>query len=249
MKQYPPSEDEVLEAFRCWLNANRTASYVVASRPDKTERTAPAIDFILQDPTSCHEIAVEVSSLWRSGEAGSEDAYWNNWQGRVCELLAAHVPGLFFVATPLQVPEGVSPETFAAALKSLILRDINEIIRRVPDSQWYECNLCGMDILISQAAVSPHGVSFARRGSPAMLETLPDFLRRVLNKKSPKLKQHKQAGRETWLVVYNTVWPVMSPRDVRVTVAAALGPADVHIDHVGIIAMNPPSDATVNVVR
>ena len=247
MKRYPPSEDDVLETFRCWLNANRPANYAVASRPDETERTTPAIDFILQDPDTRHEIAVEVSSLWRSGEAGSEDAYWNDWQGRVCELLAEDVPGDFLVFTSLQVPRGISPGTFATALRELLCRDLDQIRQSNDD---YESNICGMRIGVADSTMPRRGVSFARRVPSTVLDTLPAFLLAVLNKKSPKLKRHKkEEGRETWLVLYNTVWPLMSPREVSRVVASALGLEHGHIDHVGVVAMNPPNDAAVNVVR
>ena len=76
-----------------------------------------------------------------------------------------------------------------------------------------------------------------------------EHVRRLVAKKSDKLRRHKEGGRETWLVFYNTFWTVMNPSDVRDGVLAALGPQHDHIDHVGVVSGNPPDDAWLDTVR
>jgi hypothetical protein len=71
----------------------------------------------------------------------------------------------------------------------------------------------------------------------------------VVVKKSEKLGRHKRAGRETWLVAYNTFWAAVSLIDVRDAVLAALTPEHNHIDHVAIVVGNPPDDAWVDTIR
>lgn len=73
-----------------------------------------------------------------------------------------------------------------------------------------------------------------------------EHVKRVVEKKSEKLKRHKENGRETWLVAYNTFWTAMSIVDVRDAVLAALRPEHSHIDHVAMVAGDPPDDAWVD---
>ncbi len=82
-----------------------------------------------------------------------------------------------------------------------------------------------------------------------MVASSPSTVKRLVAKKNEKLKRHKQAGRETWLVAYNTFWTAMSPFDVQDAVLAALGPEHDHIDHVGVVSGDPPDDAWLATIR
>jgi hypothetical protein len=74
--------------------------------------------------------------------------------------------------------------------------------------------------------------------------------KRVLEKKSPKLKAHKDAGRETWLVAYNTFWPVMSRKQVRDMILERVSTEHDHIDHIGVLLTgNSPDDSWLDVIR
>ena len=87
MSFYPPSQVEVLEAFREWLDAERRVHHAVVQEPDKTERERPEIHYVLApDTTGCQQIAAEVSSIWRSARAGKEDWDWDKWTRQVTRV-------------------------------------------------------------------------------------------------------------------------------------------------------------------
>jgi hypothetical protein len=249
MKSYPPSQDEVFGAFLRWLNASRGASYIISGRPDEAERTKPEIDYLLREDETGREIGVEVSSVWRSKSAGKEDHHWSNWTESVRQVAGGRVSGQFHVYTALQVPVGLDPESFARALIELIHRNGPEIASSSRDSKALNARICGMDVFLAQAAEHGSDVQFARHAPNVLIPEFTEFFQAVLGKKSPKLKQYKNRGLETWLVVYNTIWPLLSPNSIRQIVRSAVTLDHAHIDHIGVVAGNPPDDAWVNVVR
>ena len=99
-----------------WLNADRGAAYEIVERPDTKERTHPAIDYVLCDRSTDHEVAVEASSIWRSKDAGMEDAYIAKWFERVRSVAAGRVPGVFYITLPIRVPDGANAGQFAESL-------------------------------------------------------------------------------------------------------------------------------------
>jgi hypothetical protein len=76
---------------------------------------------------------------------------------------------------------------------------------------------------------------------------ISEFPRRVkamLDEKGLKLRRYKDQGFGTWIVAYNTLWPLFSPVDVQQIVRPLLSADHAHVDHVGIC-----DDAWVIVVR
>ena len=120
-RRWPPAADQIIEAFIRWLNAERGASYEIVQRPDTPERTLPAIDYVLRDPRAGYA-AVEVSSVWRSTDAGMEDAYIDRWFEKVRGVVAGRVPGFFSLVLPIRVPDGADGRQFAEALVETIHR-------------------------------------------------------------------------------------------------------------------------------
>ena len=112
-RPWPPKARDVLEVYRRHYNDTRNANYEVAEEPDTKERTKPDIDYLLRDTKSGKEIAVEVSSVWRSKDAGMEDAYIDQWFQRMRARVAGRVHGQFRLSLPTSVPRGVAPEAFA----------------------------------------------------------------------------------------------------------------------------------------
>jgi len=80
----------------CWLNVERNAAYAICEQPEACERQKKAIDYVLRDANTGHELAVEVSSIWRSKDAGMEDAYIDKWFEKVRAHGAGRVSGLFY---------------------------------------------------------------------------------------------------------------------------------------------------------
>src|SRR5712691_5631510 len=115
MGEYPPSQETVLAGFREVLNTSRQANYDVVDRPDESERTRSEIDYILRDPKRSREVAVEVTSLWRSETAGKQDAEWLKWAETVKQKVGARLPGMFQIGTPMSAPN-VCPDVFADSL-------------------------------------------------------------------------------------------------------------------------------------
>ena len=70
---YPPAQEDVLAPLIRWLNDQRKRAYHITERPDVAERRQQAVDYVLRDDASGHEAAVEVSTVWRSADAGRED--------------------------------------------------------------------------------------------------------------------------------------------------------------------------------
>ena len=89
-------------------------------------------------------------------------------------------------------------------------------------------------------------VSFARRiDRDRDLNDYQAFIRRILRKKSPKLQRYRAEGFETWLIIYNTMWPVFSPVQIKQFIAQELTADNHHLDH---IACAGP-DRWINIVH
>jgi len=239
----------VIETFLKHLNEKRGTSYVVTDRPDASERRETEIDYVATDYHSKSEIAVEVSSIWRSSTAGKEDNDWGRFTQRVQELSSGRVPGRFHVYTDMRIPPGLDVQTFSDELIQLIARDDSKLTLLSRQGRGLTLRLSSMDVFVSKSATEASDVSFGRKGEDSMARDFPNFVREILSKKSPKLRRHKELGRETWLVVYNTIWPLMSPFECQRIISEQLSPDHDHIDHIGVVAGNPPDDAWLIEVR
>lgn len=249
VRNYPPHQDAVFEAFLKLLNEKRRTSYVITQRPDESERRETEIDYVATDSRFNSEIAVEVSSIWRSSAAGKEDSDWGRFTQRVQELSSGRVPGRFHVYTDMRIPPGLDVQTFSDELIQLIARDDSKLSLLSKQGRGLNLHLSWMDVFVSKSVIKASDVSFGRKGEDSMTRDFPNFVREILSKKSPKLRRHKERGRETWLVVYNTIWPLMSPFDSQKVVEEQLGPEHAHIDHLCIVAGNPPDDAWLIEIR
>ena len=67
---------------------------------------------------------------------------------------------------------------------------------------------------------------------------MPAFVQRIIDKKARQLKQWKEQGLETFLVVYNTAFTVEPTSQWKNKVNRS--PL---IDHLVVVAGNPPGDA------
>jgi hypothetical protein len=128
-KRYPPSQADVLEAFRQWLNTERHANYQISERPDEVNRNSPDIDYVLHDPTRPPKIAVEVSILTSSlseRERRALQAYRIAPQWR----LVAYPPR---GADPPLVVEQSLDEAACESLRNLYLRKALDQGNTLPD--------------------------------------------------------------------------------------------------------------------
>jgi hypothetical protein len=89
---------------------------------------------------------------------------------------------------------------------------------------------------VAHANRSGSDLAFGRQLPDAETRDFSDRVREILEAKGPKPRRHKDAGRETWLVIYNTFWPAMSPYDVEQAFLRWLGPDYEHVDHIGVIS-------------
>jgi len=247
--EYPPGEDEIIAAFVKDLNHKRAAHYAIIAKPDAVERNRPAVDYIIADPERLPEVAVEVSRTWRSEAAGKEDADWWKWIQQVRDLVRGQVPGALRIATPMTIPAGFPPEPFPA---DLIVQLGKEQVRLaalyLDNNKGAFLIIRGIEVFVTYAG-GGSDLSASRRLSNDEGCNFPKHFDWLLERESGKLGEQKQAGRETWLVVYNTFWTAMSPHEVREIVLQALSKAHDHIDHVGIASGDPPDDAWVAWIR
>lgn len=249
MERYPPTQEEVRVAFEKALNAMRGTHYKVVARPDKAERERAEVDYVMRDDAATPpEIAVEVSSTWRSEGAGKEDADWWRWVQILREKVRGRLPGRFRLSTPMRIPPGLTVEPFATTLMEVLHRERERLVQLHREGKGDRFNVCGISAFVSYAGEG-NDIDFGRMLTEEDGRELPEQVKRLLAKRSPKLKGHKEAARETWLVVYNTFWPAMSPAEVRDIVLSALGPEHAHIDHFGVIAGDPPDDAWLDIIR
>lgn len=250
MRTYPPLQRDVLEVLLKFLSAERDTSYDIIDEPDVTERQEPEVDYVLRECRSGRQIAVEVSTVWRSSAAGMEDKNWSQWTERVAELLHGKLPGMFHVYTEMRIPLALQPQNFADEFAALITREDESLAELASSSRGREFSVCGMRVFVAKGGREGSGVSFARRGEKSDFEDdSRSFVKRTLAQRSPKLKKHKELGRETWLVLYHTFWTVISPFDRQQAIRAELRSDHAHVDHIAVIAGNPPDDAWVEVVR
>lgn len=204
MKKYPPSQEEVLDAFVKSLN-HGGASYEVVERPDQAERQRPEIDYVLREASSGREIAIEVTSIWRSSSAGKEDNFWEHWTAEIGTLMRGRVPGKYRMYTPLRVP-GMKADAFATEATAVVLKRCAELAALRQQGKGLNLQILGADVFLSQGSTEGSEVSFARRLGETDLGEFPQRAREAVASRATKLKHHKTLGRETWLVVYNTFW-------------------------------------------
>lgn len=248
-RDYPPTQEAVIETFVKWLNAERKAAFVIVERPDRVDRVRQQIDYVLKDNETGREIAAEVSSLWRSKGAGSVDQYWAQWTVRVREATRGKVRGEFGVITAIRVPDGMDALQFAAEIVKVIQEREAELDGLSPRGMGIHVQVLGMKTFIAKHNTGGSDVSFGRRRPEDATEDFPSRVTEMLRTRGGKLKQHKQMGRETWLVAYNTFWTAMNQFEVKSAIVAGLGAEHDHVDHIAVIAGNPPDDAWVQVIR
>jgi hypothetical protein len=245
MSGYPPSQDAVIEAFCNWISEQRGSNHHVLERPDTTDRKNKEIDYLI-DSSRGQILAVEVSSLWRNNEAGKDDSYFGKWSDRVVELTRGQINGQYRVYIPMRVVPGVSPQAFATALTGFIATHRKQLLVLHKHSRGTAATLAGMDVRVSIRSELGSDLTFARFYEP------PDFskqVQRFLNTRGPKLTPHKERGRETWLLAYNTFWVAMSDHEVRDAFSNALNPTFDYIDHLAVVEGYPPNDAWVELIR
>jgi len=244
MRKYPPDAGDVLEALRRWLNRERSANYMVVAKPDEKNRTTKDIDYVLEDsqvkpPT----LAVEVSSVWRSEEAGGEDAFFAKWFERVQARAQGRLGGVFHIGMPVRVPEGLDPSRFADSLVALIDREKATLTVLGRRGQGLLEDVQGVRVQITMVPVVGSSIEYARFAPD--LSLFPERVKNMLSEKAPKLRRYKDQGMETWIVAYNTAWTVMTPQGTAKTVASLLGPEHAHVDHVAICICDPPDAAWI----
>jgi hypothetical protein len=238
----------VAETYRRYLNDTRNAEYEIVERPDTKERTKPDIDYVLRDRKTGHEIALEVSSVWRSEDAGKEDAYIDKWFARVSARVVGRVSGAFRLALPISVPPGVTPEAFGDALVDTIQRNADALARYGRSGKNVGFDIAGMSVRISQVpGKGGSSISYGRT-MPGM-DDFPERVKKCLDDKAMKLKKYSDAGMETHIAIFNTMGIAMSPIEAENITKAQLGPAHEHVTHIGLVAGMPPDDAWVQVIR
>jgi len=242
-RQYPPPQHEVKDAFVRWLNAKRGASYQLTSEPDKTQRNRPEIDYVLADSTRSPELALEVSSVWRSGDAGKGDAYFTKWFEEVRKRLHGRVNGSFNLGLPLEVPRVWDAAGFADDLVALIQREAVQLADSLRTCGIIAVEIRGIRFWVRQTASDGGLLDYSRLGPVEPNAGFVRDMKRVLDAKAPKLKPYKAQGYETWIVAYSTAWPLYPPDDVQRVVSSLLSAEHAHVDHVGICYGNPPNDA------
>jgi hypothetical protein len=247
-RPWPPSAADVVKAYIRWLNRDG-AVYEIVGRPDTIERTRPAIDYVLRDANTGHELAVEVSSIWRSTDAGMEDAYIDKWFEKARRLVVDRVPGLFYISLPIRVPAGADAGQSAEALVHTIRANESLIARAGQQARMLFFTVDGIDIWISLHPLNANGSDIQYSRSMPDMTDFPSRVRACLDEKAPKLKPYSNAGTETWIVIFNTMGIAMSPLDAERIVNQECGPSHAHVTHIALVAGNPPDDTYVHLVR
>jgi hypothetical protein len=165
MKKYPPSQEDVLGALIKVLNEQRAANYLVVGRPDQAERNRAEVDYVLRDDTQLPEIAVEVSTTWRSEEAGKEDADWTAWTEVVRNHARGRIPAEFLLSTPMRIPLKLSADKFAEGLVEVLEREHASLARLHQSGQGAYLTACDTSVFLTYAregAISPSAGSSRR---------------------------------------------------------------------------------------
>lgn len=243
MREEPTEQEKkIIAFFSKWLNNARGTLFEPDRWPDST--TPGDIDCVLKDTKTKQEIAVEVSSVWRSESAGREENDFKIWCDGVQERVRGKIVGGFEVYVPKGIQEIADIEVFAREIIACIRSHINEIVRSSPNGMGHDEKLDGIDVVIGRLTDDGSDIGFARAGRFALD---PNNVRRILNKKCPKLKKYKEQGLETWLVLENTAWPVTSFHNLKSILKSQLQPEHDHANRIGVIYGNPPDAALIEI--
>jgi hypothetical protein len=177
-----------------------------------------------------------------------EDAYIDRWFARVRAYAAGRVPGVFHITLPISVPRGVDADVFARTLTELIVREADALTAAARSGKMLQFDVESMSVWIFKNPVQAGSDVQYARTAPSRTD-FPDRVRACLDDKAPKLQKYAEQNIETWVVVYNTMWPLVSPSDVVEITKAQCGTAHAHVAHIGIVGGMPPDDAWVTVVR
>lgn len=95
------NEQEVVEAFLEFLNRKKQVNYILdKKRPDRIERQVKAPDFLATDFSAGKRMAIEITSLYKSPEAGHEDSVWMETVGNLDVELRTRVRGSVWIFIP-----------------------------------------------------------------------------------------------------------------------------------------------------
>ena len=244
VRSYPPNPAEVFQWFREWITQERGLEIrdEDIEEPDKAQRTLQDIDYLIRPL----RLAIEVSSVWRSEAAGKEDRDWAKITDEVAARLRGHAPGPCHVYTELRIPASLSAEQFSRDLLEVLRHQETALREAGTSARGLYLEVSGVKCSISMMPLKGNDVSFGRLvDSTRDLTEYQAFIKRVLQKKSPKLRRYKIDGHETWLVIYNTMWPVFSPAQVKEFASKELTYEHHHIDHVAFVG----PDSWINVIR
>ena len=205
-KSLAPREEDVLSAFLRWLAQQGQGRFEVASRPDREIRDARAYDFECVDPTTDDRIAVEVSTAWRRETAGREDSDWLKWCDRVASNLNGNIKGGFHVMTPVEVPRSLEAERAAKHLGAFIGRTDWTNGRGRYKATEFE----GRKFYVALSASDGSSVEFCRAAPPDPIPDFTEFVIGIVTSKDEQLSLAKKRGLTTYLVVYNTCWPLFN---------------------------------------
>jgi len=247
-RPWPPRPEDVVTSYIRWLNQDGSA-YAIVGRPDTIERTLPAIDYLLRDAKTGRELAVEVSSIWRSKDAGMEDAYFHKWFEKARALVAGRVPGRFYLTLPIRIPRDADAERFAKAVIETIHANETAIARAGAEGKHLVFPVDGMQLAIFLLPLNAGGSDIEYSRWMPDINEFPALVRTCLDQKAPKLKPYSDAGTATAIVIFNTMGTPMSPFEAARIVEQECGLTHAHVTHIALVAFNPPDDAYVHSVR
>jgi hypothetical protein len=237
-RAYPPSARGVLAVLLQWLEKEDLGSYVVTAQPDKEERNAKACDYVCVEQRSGTRIAVEVTSTWRGDAAGAEDAHWARWTRDVAHVAKGRIVGEYSVTTPIAIPKGCDSARFAGALLDALSRT-----EWPGEDRLVPVTVDGLELSVSRHGASGSEIEFVRFAPIEFEMAALEFLSSLSERKCSQLEKWKPQGVTTYLLVYNTYWPLMSPWDMRQLVARVDSTISRVVDHLVVVSGNPPDDA------
>jgi len=205
-------EQEVVKAFIEFLKRTKQGNFILHNnRPDRIERELKAPDFLATDDSTNKRIAIEITSLYKSCEAGLEDSIWMETVGGLDLELRGKITGSIWLFIPelTKSMAGLKKRKDRLSIRSKLVQVLPKIANSMPISdrpkRFTEKDI-PFPFEIRKRKADGSWVAISRLSQTSQpIDDVLDYLRKVLPGKNEKFCHPEFVSDEHVLLIDNRV--------------------------------------------